>query len=317
MIARRMARLIALSAVVLLSTAAAAASRFDVRHVARVTDLPAAAGVVQVWVPLPLSTSSQTIEDLALHSDLQWEVVTEPEFGNAYAYTTVAGRSEVALEISFRATRNGVVFGAWGNEPLPPEYKARAMRPDALVTISPRIQEISSRVTAGAPSALQKARAIYQYVLGTMRYDKVVPGWGLGDTERACDVGTGNCTDFHSLFMSLARAAGIPARFVMGLSLQSEGGAVGGYHCWAEFYAEGCGWIPVDISDASKSNDPARRELLFGNIDSDRMQITTGRDIRLPFAAAAPLNYSFHPHAESGGQAVGCASVDVMYRRHR
>jgi hypothetical protein len=68
---------------------------------------------------------------------------------------------------------------------------------------------------------------------------------------------------------------------------------------------------------AAKSNDPARREFLFGNLDSDWIQITTGRDIRLPFAAAAPLNYSFYPHAESGGQAVGCTSVDVMYRRHR
>ncbi len=312
-----MARIVFLLAVFLLSAAATAESRFQVRQVARVTDLPATAGVVQVWVPLPVSTSSQAIEDLALHSELAWDIVTEPEFGNAYAYTTVSGRAAVTLEISFVATRRDVVFGAWADEPLSPDDKARAMRADTLVTISPRIQDISKRLTADAPATLQKARAIYQYVLGTMRYDKVVPGWGEGDTERACDVGTGNCTDFHSLFMSLARAAGIPARFVMGLSLQANGGAVAGYHCWAEFYAEGCGWIPVDISDASKSNDAARREFLFGNLDSDRIQITTGRDIRLPFAAAAPLNYSFHPHAESGGQAVGCASVDVMYRRNR
>jgi hypothetical protein len=66
----------------------------------------------------------------------------------------------------------------------------------------------------------------------------------------ACEVGRGNCTDFHSLFIGLARAAGIPARFVMGFPLpvgQSEGG-ITGYHCWAEFYDEGLGWVPLDAS---------------------------------------------------------------------
>lgn len=298
-----------------LALTAAADSKFHVRHVARVTNLPAAAPVVHVWVPLPASTTWQTIDALTIHSDLQWDIVSEPEFGNSYAHTTVSGRDEVMLEFSYDATRDGVTFGAWGGEPISTQEKARALKADRLVTISPRIEQLARQITAGDGTQLEKARSIYQYVLGTMRYDKVVPGWGAGDSERACDVGAGNCTDFHSLFMSLARAAGIPARFVMGLPLAAAGGNVAGYHCWAEFYADGCGWIPVDISDASKLTDAARREFFFGNLDPDRLQITTGRDIRLPHAASAPLNYSFHPYAESGRDAVGCATLEVTYRK--
>lgn len=298
-----------------LAATASADSKFHVRHVARVTNLPATSEIVHVWVPLPSSTSWQTIDALTIDSDLQWDIVTDAEFGNSYAHTTVSGRDDVTLEFSYDATRSGVNFGEWRDEQVPADVKSRALSADRLVTISPRIEAMARQITAGDATPLEKARSIYQYVLGTMRYDKAVPGWGAGDSERACDVGAGNCTDFHSLFMSLARAAGIPARFVMGLPLAAAGGNVAGYHCWAEFYAEGCGWIPVDISDASKLTDAARREFFFGNLDSDRLQITTGRDIRLPFAASAPLNYSFYPYAESGREAVGCASVEVSYRR--
>ena len=105
---------------------------------------------------------------------------------------------------------------------------------------------------------VEKGRALYQYVLKRMAYDKSGQGWGRGDSIYACRVGKGNCTDFHSLFMALAMTSGIPARFRMGLSLpEAPEGTLSDYHCWAEFYAKGS-WIPVDISEAWKN--PRRAE---------------------------------------------------------
>jgi transglutaminase-like putative cysteine protease len=301
---------------VLLTSSAFADAKFHVRHVARISNLPADAPAVRIWVPLPVSTAWQVVDGITLDSDLAWEIVTEPEFGNRYAYTLVSGRENVTLEITYDAVRTAVAFDAWRNEPLTADRRARSLRADRLVTLSPRIRELAARVTAGETTPLGKAQAIYRHVLGAMRYDKTLPGWGSGDTERACDVGAGNCTDFHSLFMSLARASGIPARFVMGLPLPAAGGLVPGYHCWAEFYVDGRGWIPVDISDASKLTDPARREFFFGGLDPNRLQLTTGRDVVLPHASSAPVNYSFLPYAERGAESVGCATLEVTYRRH-
>ena len=73
--------------------------------------------------------------------------------------------------------------------------------------------QLATQTVAGKTGELQQARAIYDYVLANMKYDKTGTGWGRGDTLWACDSKRGNCTDFHSLFMSMARSQGIPARF--------------------------------------------------------------------------------------------------------
>jgi len=125
-----------------------------------------------------------------------------------------------------------------------------------------------------------------------MSYDKQTPGWGHGDSEQACDVRRGNCTDFHSLFLSLSRAEGVPARFEMGfpMSLAGESNHAGGYHCWAWFYDDGAQvWVPVDISEAKL--EPKRSDYLFGHLDAERVSFSRGRDVQLPGMKGRPLNY--------------------------
>lgn len=99
-------------------------------------------------------------------------------------------------------------------------------------TVAPR----TAGVTAWTTTELDNARAIYDHVLATMRYDKTTPGWGRGDTLRACQLGAGNCTDFHSLLISMSRAAGVPARFAIGATVPLELGvipsALGGTCSW-------------------------------------------------------------------------------------
>ncbi|HEX2061122.1 MAG TPA: transglutaminase-like domain-containing protein, partial [Thermoanaerobaculia bacterium] len=119
-----------------------------------------------------------------------------------------------------------------------------------------------------------------------------------------------NCTDFHSLFLSLARAKGIPSRFVIGFPTNAKEGVVKGYHCWAEFW-DGSGWVPVDASDASKN--AALRDYLFGNLDAERVQFTIGRDLVLSPATAEPLNYFIHPRGEANGVPAGVPSIALEF----
>ena len=112
-----------------------------------------------------------------------------------------------------------------------------------------------------------------------------MPGWGLGHIPYCLRVGKGNCTDFHTLFIALARASGIPASWNMGFPLAyGDGGAEGaqevkGYHCWAEFYAPGAGWVPVDISEARKH--PELKAYFFGGLSGNRVLFTRARDVLL------------------------------------
>jgi transglutaminase-like putative cysteine protease len=177
------------------------------------------------------------------------------------------------------------------------------LRPDRLVPLDDRIRKLAAEVTRGRRGDLDKARAIYDYVVETMSYDKSGTGWGNGDIYWACDAKRGNCTDFHALFIGLARAVGIPAKFEIGLPLPEVRGQgeIGGYHCWAEFYLAGYGWVPVDASEARKQ--PEKRNYFFGALDENRVQFTVGRDLVLaPRQAGAPLNYFIYPYVEVDGQ---------------
>ncbi|QDV35556.1 transglutaminase-like domain-containing protein [Tautonia plasticadhaerens] len=135
-----------------------------------------------------------------------------------------------------------------------------------------------------------------------MTYDKSDTGWGRGDALYACDVRRGNCTDFHALLIGMARSVGIPARFAIGLPLPGERGAgeVAGYHCWAEMYVGGRGWVPVDASEAAK--EPARKDYFFGHHDEDRLEFSRGRHLTLePPQQGPPLNFFVDPYAEVDG----------------
>ena len=104
--------------------------------------------------------------------------------------------------------------------------------------------------------------------------------YGNGNATYACDIGVGNCTDYHSYFMSLSRTMGVPARFHMGFSIPSGvSGSIGGYHCWGDYYIDGEGWYPIDISEADKA--PKKADYFFGKVNSNRVEFSTGRDLEL------------------------------------
>ena len=145
----------------------------------------------------------------------------------------------------------------------------------------------------------QLGQELYEIVDAFMAYDKTKPGYGNGDVLWACNSGTGNCTDFHSLFISLARSRDIPAKFEIGFPLPKgkATGTIGGYHCWAWFHTPENGWVPVDISEADKN--PELKAYYFGRLTSDRVAFSRGRDIALlPKAKVGSLNYFVYPHVE-------------------
>jgi len=299
-----------------LSIAATTKSKsFDAMYVATVSGIPAGTSEVKVWIPLPSSRGAQSVSDVAIDSPYQWTRHKDAEFGNEYAVATITGPpADLSVRVNFKATRSEATIEHPFETAATKAEVDRALRADKLVTISPRVRKLANEITAGKSSTIDQAHAIYDYLISNMTYDKTVPGWGRGDTERACDIKKGNCTDFHSIFLSLARAKGIPARFVIGFPLTAKDGQVKGYHCWAEFYVKGKGWIPVDASDASKLADASAREYLFGNLDADRVQFTVGRDLVLTPPTAEPLNFFIYPHAEANGAEIGTPSIALLFK---
>jgi transglutaminase-like putative cysteine protease len=299
-----------------LSRATNTGRSFEFTYVTKVPVLPVDAKVSRIWIPLPQSDSYQTISDLKIRSPFPYSTHRDSEYGNEYAYAEVpAGKLAVPVElrVSFAAVRreHRVALDAQSTA----DKKAQAselqryLQADRRVPLAGTIAELSAQQTQGIQDPVAKGRAIYDYVVATMRYDKSGTGWGNGDAIWACTSKRGNCTDFHSLFIGMMRAAGIPARFEIGFPLPADqhSGTIAGYHCWAQFYVEKYGWIPVDASEAWKH--PEKKNYFFGAHDDDRVQFTVGRDIRLdPPQQGEPLNYFIYPYAEVDGKPLALES---------
>lgn len=310
-----MKKLFTLVAAALAANLVAATHTYEATYTAKISDLPTDAKNVRVWIPLPKSRPGQVISDVRIDSPYKWKHATEKEFGNEYLYTTLKNPpAELTVLVHFRAQRDDVAITALPDRKATPRELKRELQSDRLVTISPRIRSIAGELVSGKTETIDKARAIYDYVVANMNYDKTRPGWGNGDTERACDIKAGNCTDFHSLFISLARASNIPARFVIGFPLTAADGQVKGYHCWAEFWDASRGWIPVDASEAQKAHDSTTTNFLFGNQKADRIEFTRGRDLVLSPCPNEKLNYFIYPHAEIKDADVGNPSIALSFK---
>jgi transglutaminase-like putative cysteine protease len=239
-------------------------------------------------------------------------VEEEPVHGNRFWHGTVASPIPEPLRIEMRTVierRRHHVPAPSGAPPLDRDRRAQLapyLGPNERVVVDhPVLEPILEEVRAGSDSdRARTARGIYDWVVDNVEYKKVGSGWGNGDTFWACNERYGNCTDFHSLFISLARTEEIPARFEMGFPVPADrpAGEIGGYHCWVEFYLEGTGWFPIDASEAFKH--PEKRELFYGTHPADRIHFTTGRDLRLgPSHRGKPLNYFIYPYVELEGRA--------------
>ena len=285
--------------------------RFQIRYTATINGLAADAKQVRVWLPYPQSDAWQTIANVSIDAPYTHTLGTDAEYGNSILYFEGRPPADGTVNVSvvFDVTRREYVNRPGANRPAgvaasgEPHALDRFRKPDHLVPLDGKIAEVAREATQGRTTESDKARAIYEYVTTHLHYDKSGTGWGRGDAIWACDAKRGNCTDFHSLLIGMARSVGIPAKFEIGLPLPGDktDGTIGGYHCWAAFYIDGVGWVPVDSSEASKF--PDKRDYFFGALDSNRVRLSVGRDITLePHPAVTPANYFVYPYVEVDGK---------------
>ena len=261
---------------------------------------------LDIWFPIAQSNEFQQVKITSQTGDLPLKETTEPEYGNKmfYAHTDKADQPEYHFNVKYDVVRLEHLAAAVSvKQPASEKELARFLQADKLVPITGKPAELAAAQVKPGMSDLDKGHAFYNYVFNTMKYDKTGTGWGKGDTLWACDSKRGNCTDFHSVFISMARSQKIPARFEMGLSLPDDqtSGQIAGYHCWAEFYTHERGWFPVDISEAWKHQE--KKDYFFGAHDVNRVQFSMGRDIELsPHQHGDRVNYLIFPYVELDGQ---------------
>ena len=258
--------------------------------------LPKMKESAQLWLPVAQTDRFQTIELLAVNAPVEHKKIEEKKYGNRILYMEFAPKhSGEKVELVYNVERQEK--NPYEEDSSPAQY----LDPSLLMPVGDRFQILADSIIGNnyKDGTIMQARALYDYVTDNVKYIKAGK-YGTGDAVYACDAKSGNCTEFHSLFISLARSAGIPSRFAVGASIPSERdeGGIDGYHCWAEFYAEGK-WWPVDISEANKYS--ALATYYFGRHPANRIEFSRGRDLIIePGPKSGPINFLAYPVMEIG-----------------
>ena len=260
--------------------------------------LPEITGSARCWLPLANSDDFQKVAVKSISLPGTQKTLVDQTYGNHIMFLELGPEdSAKQLEIIYDVER--LEKSAYpGDRNLIAQY----LQPENMVPQDDRIKTVAEKAVQGRSGDLMRARALYDHVIDEMRYMKYGDGWGQGNAIWACSARYGNCTDYHAYFVGLARAVGIPARFAIGASIPSErnDGGTDGYHCWAEFFADGK-WWPVDISEADKFS--ALSMYFFGHHPANRFEFTRGRDLVIePGPASGPINFLAYPLLEIEGK---------------
>jgi transglutaminase-like putative cysteine protease len=298
---------------------------FEVRHELKVV-VPEGAQRVRVWFVLPQEDPipgdgtgiAQQVSDLQIDAPYAYRVERDSEGSKLlYLETTNPKEKEFKIIETFALTRDEVRTSVDPTKAKPLTDADRAKLAPYLaankhVEIDDEIRKLAHEIVGDEPNPVLAARKLYDWVLHNVDYwvkdPKNKKASPVGSTSYCLTFRTGNCTDFESLWTSLARAKGIPTRIVYGSFFKPDLNGYDldqSYHCWATFYAPGLGWLPHDVAvadmyvgemvattdnevlmrrttaDGMFGADPAKVDYYFGNLDERRMVWSIGRDLML------------------------------------
>ena len=301
------------------------------------------AGRLQAWIPVPSVNEDAWFRSL----DSTWTsnaksaaLVHDPASGAAFVHAEWSeGESAPVVEVTSRiSTRDRAIdLAAPGSATLSDAERKRYTAGTELIPVDGIVKQTADKITAGATSELDKARAIYEWIVDNTFRDAKTRGCGSGDIAAMLKTGNlgGKCADLNALFVGLARASGLPARDIYGIrvaasrfgykSLGANADIITkAQHCRAEAFLTGYGWMAMDPADVRKvvleeppGNLPAAdakvadaRKTLFGAWEGNWLAYNMAGDIALPGSSGPKVAFLMYPQAEGSAGRLDCLDAD-------
>jgi transglutaminase-like putative cysteine protease len=300
-------------------------------------------GKTQAWIPVPAVNEQDWFKSLGSEwtSNGRAALIRDPQYGAAMLHVEwLDGEASPAVEVTSRiATRDRAVdfTKPTAAAALSAAEREFNLQGSALIPVDGIVKETSDKIVVGAGTDMDKARAIYEWIVDNTFRDARVRGCGIGDIAAMLKTGNlgGKCADLNALYVGLARAAGLPARDIYGIrvapskfgykSLGANSETITkAQHCRSEVYLAGFGWVPVDAADVRKvvleepptnlaMNDAkvvAARKTLFGAWETNWLAYNSGHDIALPGSSGPKIGFLMYPQAETASTRLDCLDPD-------
>ena len=301
-------------------------------------------GRTRVWLPTPLVETpyQRTLGDTYRADTGFVEMLERPSDSLDMLVAEWPEGIAPVLKVTSRvATRDHSVDLTRPSITPPPDLSAfmAFLHPTKLIPLDGIVKKTADQITRGAGTDIERARAIYDWIVDNTFRDPKTRGCGIGDIRFMLESGnlSGKCADLNALFVGLARASGIPARDVYGLRVApsrlearslglSSGNATRAQHCRAEVYLTGFGWVPVDPADVRKvaleeppghlaiTDDKVRnaRARLFGSWEMNWIGFNYAHDVVLPGTKHGSIGFFMYPQAETANGRIDSLDPDAF-----
>ena len=267
-------------------------------------------GLLKVWMPLPLSNSSQTnieIGSICSEEYIPYPAHLDGDIGYVYyefpleeiqdSIRIGAKFSYISYEVRFDVDPEKV--GEYDkNSTLYKRYTAS----DKNIAVTPEIRETARRIAGDETNPYIITKKFYDHIVYDLNYSYMphvaLEALKIPESVYVHEHGYGDCGAQSMYFSALCRSVGIPARASGGMQLfpLTEQGC--GDHFWAHMYIPNYGWIPVDTSVGqaakyivilSEEQKTDFIDYFFSKIDPYRFLIQVDVDVPLYPSPEEPL----------------------------
>jgi hypothetical protein len=249
----------------------------DLTHVVRNLG-PGALRDVSAVIAIPSSREGQEVLSIGYDGPSP-AIITDNQGQKLARFTAarVAAGQSLAVNARVHARLSGVQWYVFPEKvgPLgevPADVRQRYLGDDPKYQIKdPFIRKAAAEAIGGEKNPYWMARRLARYVDDRMRYE-MAGGWEAAPL--VLKRGTGSCSEYTFAFVALARAAGLPARWVGAVVVRGDDASWDvDFHRWAEVYLPRFGWVPWDVQHADQATPAGHAEPL-GRLD-DRVLVTT------------------------------------------
>ena len=292
-----------------------ASATFHVLHSVDVTNIPKGSKSLRVWFWLPDDDASQKVLDLTVcEAPENFRISRDATYGHRYLYAEVNQPGEsMTMSTDFLIRRSAVSISldpAQAGDLTPRhrlQFAAELRRDVPHMEVTPDMIALADKICGREQNVVRQARLLFDWVVdNTNHYSRpnAPKSSGKGSATYCVSEKGGSCTDMHALFISMARARGIPTRLQFGSLLKpaNEGKAIDpGYRCWIEYFVPNYGWVSADL--AAANTNPVKRDFYFSGLDERRIHFLEGRDLELcPRQEGPRLNLLISAYIEVDGK---------------
>lgn len=241
---------------------------------------------VRIWVAKPANSKLQKIKKFSILPVPQR--IYRDNQGNKILYFNFKNQRKIEIKFNVKAILKQSKTELNRDRILVPKnILKRYIKSERFLEQIPEIKKLTREITNNSKNNLDKIKLIFSFIAKNFKYCYPIKKRGVKNLNLKNL--KGDCGEYSSLFVTMCRILGIPARNNTGFVIFPKYGKIS-EHGWASIYLKPYGWVDIDSQYASlEKNIEIGIKKYFGQRTDYRITFINGFNI--PLKPGVPKNF--------------------------